>query len=519
MTDPAGAQAPAIAENPCAITTATVGITANSAQHQKELKISSIGQVGSIPHAAEPREILKELSTAIVVDVASYLNLGSVAGWVMKALWDASEEPIPDQVDIALDKFTGQMAAMGENLREIKSSLSTIESLIKDQTYLNAIFQLESQHIAPILTMWQRECDLLVTRDDNRATSDQLATDILNAHSGVRAHATALARAFTGGSSVTQNIPLPGMFSEFAKNQGLVPEFDDQPFYKDVMNPFSDYFVSLQVMAMTLETDAWHLKGDISQAKRTIINRWDDIRAIYKAGGFPISDGRVVTQFSTRRAWSREGLSTLAKFNSSDYHHHQQNPEPVNKLLVWTSVVTPKDISPFSKGDEVSFFYGGAPYGNFLQPAIAKLIQSDNPNPYLGDWGPPTKAQIDALVAGHGTINPAQYLNEHGFRIGVKVQPKGRYNVFYDIDNPRLAPKQYDLAQRNDLGWPYGVILVSTHLNSYLGKGSYKGALTAPGDSWLNLRWPAKPRFPPSSRNDSTDGSSFVPDSSTTYVE
>jgi hypothetical protein len=149
--------------------------------------------------------------------------------------------------------------------------------------------------------MWQNYCDIVATKDTNREAIQQLATDILNPATGVRAQLRAITQAFTGDAA-TGDVSLAGMFATFAQDQGEVPQFDDRVPYEQIIEPYTAHFASLLVMGMTLVTEAWHIQHNNTEAGQAIDDIWADIRAVFKAGGYPLSTSTVVTDTASQAA-------------------------------------------------------------------------------------------------------------------------------------------------------------------------------------------------------------------------
>lgn len=473
----------------------------------------------------------------------------SLVGWALGEILGAAQQGggMSPELQTALGNLSTQLDTITSQLNEISGQLAGITNQIKDSTYETEIQSLTTDHIAPILSMWQDYCEIVSTADTDKASIQELTSAILDSANGVTAHVTAITKVFTG-SAVTGEVALPGMFSTFMVDQG-VPPMDDRPLYQQYLVPYAQYFASLIVMGMTLLTEAYHEQGDVPLAQSAVDDLWQDVLAIFQATGAPVSNDAAVLHVPTGNVWSRSPICITAAFDSTDAPNQLGNPDIAQQALAWTATTLNNNTSPalasriaaaaastpesarasapdttppsrpgnlptsfvFKTGDRVCgglWWIYAVPPGDWVPEA---LTSAGLPSAYLysgtGDpntvWRAPVSGDYAALIGARGSATPQDYLNANGFAI---PQPGGLYGV------PQLG---YDYYLNGDTGYFDATTGTDTCLffaqcagNAYLsyqvlatpqcflGSADYKGLPTACGTDWLPAEWPANPPPP-----------------------
>lgn len=455
-------------------------------------------------------EDLAGYATFLATGIAAFTDgPSSTVGWAMGELLGTQGGDVPAALTAQLAQLSNQLDQITSQLNTIEGQLAAITNEIQDSTYLQAIKSLTTDHIAPILSMWQQYCDVVSSGDNNPTTLKQLSSDILDSSTGVRAHLSAIAQTFHG-STLTGDVPLPGMFSQFLSNQNAAGAFDDRPVYQTYISPYTTYFASLAVMGMTIMIEAFHEQGDIPGAEAALKDLWADVREIYQAGGHPISDNAIVTDNKTGTVWARNGICFVAQFDSTDYKQWMNSSDPAQQALAWNTADSSSYV--FAKGDSVcSTQWGVLPLGGYLPTMIneAGLPSTDLYNG-TGDpvsvWHDPSAKDFQALTAAKGSDTSQTYLNANGFVVPAKGIA-GTTALAYDFwqhFNPPGSPGIFDAAKDTYTcqfralcgggGW-VSLYLVATP-QCWLGSADYQGLPTMCGTSWLDTVWAATPPPP-----------------------
>ena len=366
--------------------------------------------LGAAPLGAED---LAAYATFIATGIAAYTDgPSSTVGWALGELLGTQGGQVPAALTAQLTQLSNQLDQITSQLNTIEGQLAAITNEIQDSTYIQAIKSLSTDHIAPILSMWQQYCDVVSSGDNNQATLKQLSSDILDSSTGIRAHITAIAQTFHG-SSLTGDVALPGMFSQFLSNQGRAGTFDDRAVYQNYLGPYATYFASLAVMGMTLMVEAFHEQGDVPGAEAALKDLWADVREIYQASGHPISDDTVVTDNQTGTVWTRNGVCFVAQFDSADYQKWMKSSDTAQQALAWNAADDP-DYT-FKTGDSVCSTAWNAlviPPSNYLPTMITEDgLPSATLYSGTGDpgsvWHDPSSKDFQTLTAGKGNLLPA----------------------------------------------------------------------------------------------------------------
>lgn len=452
----------------------------------------------------DPGTMVKDAETIAGGIKAAQSGPLSLLGWAFSTLTASSTPSDPDKQE--LDAISNHLDQISAQLTDIEAQLAAITNLIKDTTYINAVKSLTDDHIAPILSMWQQYCDVVSSKDTNKATIDKLTDSILDPATGVRAHTTAIVTAMKG-SSLTGNVPLAGMFSEFVKDQQKIDEFDDQDVYKDSLDPFTDYFANLTVMGLMLMTEAWHEQNNPTEAQATLNDFWADTRAVYQAGGYPISDDTVITQNTTGNVWTRTAACPKATFPSSEALQHLGDPDAVQAALAWGAAAlqdnkpNPPDLRyDFQPGDPVCSLStqlfpdeadmaarGTSLVKQWGLPSAHVWSGSGDPNQA---WRLALPADVDALVKNKGSKTAEEFLDPAGFVIPAKGLGASPFILEFPFDS-------FDAGSgpRSD-GVTFQAYHVVANAGCRLGAADYPGFYTACGTDWLDQRWPASPPPP-----------------------
>ena len=498
-----------------------------------------------IPVDPEFAQVANVLATGVAAWDSGPLSL---VGWGLGELLGAAQQggDVSPQLATALGNLSTQMNTISSQLNQISGQLAGITNQIKDATYQTEIQSLTTDHIAPILSMWQDYCEITSTMDTDATSIKELTSAILDSANGVSAHVTAITRVYTG-SQVTGEVALPGMFSTFLVDQG-VPPLDDQPLYKQYLVPYAQYFANLIVMGMTLMTEAYHQQGDTALAQAAVDDLWADVAAIYRSTGAPVSNDAAVLHVPSGTVWSRSPICITAAFDSTDAPNQLNNPDIDQQALAWTAVALNQNTSPaltsriaevaatapesaraaapttppagvgdlptsftFQVGDRVCgglWWLYAIPPGDWVPEA---LTGAGLPSAHLyagnGDpnsvWRAPVSGDYAALTGARGSATPQDYLNANGFAI---PQAGGRYGVpqlGYDyIDNG--ATGYFDATTGTDTCLFFATCAGNAYLSyqviatpqCFLGSAAYKGLPTACGTDWLAAEWPANPPPP-----------------------
>jgi hypothetical protein len=491
-----------------------------------------------IPVDPEFAQVANVLATGVLAWDSGPLSL---VGWGLGELLGAAQQggDVSPQLATALGNLSSQMDTISSQLNQISSQLAGITNQIKDATYQTEIQSLTTDHIAPILSMWQDYCEITSTMDTDATSIKELTSAILDSANGVSAHVTAITKVYTG-SQVTGEVALTGMFSTFLVDQG-VPPLDDQPLYKQYLVPYAQYFANLIVMGMTLLTEAYHQQGDTALAQAAVSDLWADVEAIYRSTGAPVSDDQVVLHIPSGNVWKRSPVCVKASFDSSDAENQMENPDLAQQALAVAALdlgqgnvgalasrfaVPPSAVTGaaaaaqpgnapttfvFKTGDQVCgnlwFLYAIDP--SDWVPVAVKDAGLPSSRLYAGTgdpnsvWRDPTSGDFDAVTAARGSATPQDYLNANGFAI---PPTDGLYGV------PQLA---YSYWQSSDTGffdattgsdtclyyaqcpsYEYLSFPILATPQCFLGTADYKGLPTACGTDWLAAEWPANPPPP-----------------------
>lgn len=483
-----------------------------------------------------------QVANVLATGVAAWDSGGlSLVGWGLGELLQAGQQggDINPQLQTALGNLSSQMSTISSQLNQISGQLAGITNQIKDATYQTEIQSLTTDHIAPILSMWQDYCEITSTQDTDAASIKDLTSAILDSANGVTAHTTAITKVYTG-SQVTGEVALPGMFSTFLVDQG-VPPLDDRPLYQQYLVPYAQYFASLIVMGMTLLTEAYHQQGDTALAEAAVNDLWANVEAIYRSTGAPVSDDQVILHIPSGNVWKRGPVCVVATFDSSDAENQMDNPNLAQQALAIAALdlsgadsaalisrfaavpsaaagtsapARPKGAPPsyvFKTGDQVCgnlwFIYAIQP-SDWVPVALddaglpsARLYSgTGDPNSV---WRDPTSGDFDAVTAARGSATPQDYLNANGFAIpptdGLYGVPQLAYSYwqssetgFFDATTGTDTCLYYAQCPTYEyLSFP---ILATPQCS--LGAAEYKGLPTACGTDWLAAEWPANPPPP-----------------------
>lgn len=483
-----------------------------------------------------------QAANVLATGVAAWDSGGlSLVGWGLGELLQAGEQggDIDPQLQTALTNLSTQMSTISSQLNQISGQLAGITNQIKDATYQTEIQSLTTDHIAPILSMWQDYCEITSTQDTDAASIKDLTSAILDSANGVTAHTTAITKVFTG-SQVTGEVALPGMFSTFLVDQG-VPPLDDQPLYQQYIVPYAEYFASLIVMGMTLLTEAYHQQGDTALAEAAVNDLWADVEAIYRSTGAPVSDDQVVLHIPSGNVWKRGPVCVTASFDSSDAENQLSNPDLAQQALAVAAfdlsgdasaalagrtatatgtaagaTLPPRPMSAppsfvFKAGDQVCgnlwFIYAVTP--SDWVPVAVKDAGLPSARLYAGTgdptsvWRDPTSDDFAAVTAARGSATPQDYLNANGFAIppttGLYGVPQLAYSYWQSSETGF-----FDTTTGTDTCLYYAQCPTYEYLSfpilatpqCFLGSADYKGLPTACGTDWLAAEWPANPPPP-----------------------
>lgn len=506
------------------------------------------GQVGD--------DSLGSYATFLATGVAAYTSgPSSLVGWAMGQLLGTQGGSVPPALTAQLDQLSGQISQISSQLTAIEGQLAAITNLIQDSTYLGAIKSLTTDHIAPILSMWQQYCDIVSTGDTNSDTLKQLATDVLDSNTGIRPHVTAIAETFQG-SQLTGDVPLPGMFSQFVFNQKQAGTFDDTVVYKNYLTPYTQYFAGLGVIGMTLMVEAFHQNGDIKGAEAALADLWTDVRTIYQAGGFPITNANVITHQPTGTVWTRSGMCFVAQFASSAAQTWMSSTDLAQQALAFNAMYAQSNSSnlgaiasqqgrapmtvsggatptalpnltqstpayTFDVGDSVCstlwFIYGAEPT-QFMPTMIkeSNVLPSASLYDGTGDpnsvWRDPADTDFQALTAGRGGSSSQAYLNANGFTIpssgigGVNLLAYNYWQGFQSgIFDPSADTYTCEFFAKCDGGGWVSLFLIATP-QCWLGSADYKGLASTCGTAWLDAIWAANPPPPSGGTTTSSAG-------------
>jgi len=511
-----------------------------------------------IPVDPEFAQVANVLATGVVAWDSGPLSL---VGWGLGELLGAAQQggDVSPALATALGNLSPQMDTISSQLNQISSQLAGITNQIKDATYQTEIQSLTTDHIAPILSMWQDYCEITSTMDTDATSIKELTSAVLDSANGVSAHVTAITKVYTG-SQVTGEVALPGMFSTFLVDQG-VPPLDDQPLYKQYLVPYAQYFANLIVMGMTLLTEAYHQQGDTALAQAAVNDLWADVQSIYRSTGAPVSNDAAVLHVPSGNVWSRSPICITAAFDSTDAENQFNNPDIAQQALAVTALTLNQNTSPalasriaaavatapesaraaapstappsqvgnaptsftFKTGDRVCgglWWLYAIPPGNWVPEALKGAgLPSAHLYAGTGDpnsiWRAPVSGDYAAVTAPRGSATPQDYLNANGFAI---PQPGGLYGV------PQLG---YDYISYGDSGYfdatngsdtclffaqcsgnAFLSFQVMATPQCFLGTADYKGLPTACGTDWLAAEWPANPPPPATAPTSPTSPSS-----------
>lgn len=485
------------------------------------------GSATAAPNGAavtDPSSDALTVAETVAEGVVQYSNgPSSLVGWALDELLGSGQSgDLPPDLQTQLSNLSGQLTAISNDLNSIESELSGINNLIKDSTYQSEITSLTSNHVAPILSMWQRYCNIVATKDTTASTISQLADDVLNPATGIRDHVTAIAEAFKGNAT-TGDVPLPGMFATFVIDQGAAT-FDDRPIYSGPMQNYTAYFVNLALMGMSLLIEAQHQQGDTAAAKATLADLWSDIRDLYQAGGTSVTDTNVIVHVPTGTVWARTPLCVTSQLSSDDIVYNNNSGSGPIQQAVYDSVLrawtignnggggpVPPPVYEFPAGASVctlGWNPGDTEPAAWVptvigQSPIAKNALFDGTGDPSAIWRDPIAADFTALVSARGGATPQAYLNQNGFTIPPTGGVDGVTQVAYGFWRSGEAG-YYDVADGSSTclfatncaaGVFPGILPVITP-TCFLGAASYKGLPTPCGTAWIDAVWPASPPPP-----------------------
>lgn len=485
------------------------------------------GSATAAPNGAavtDPSSDALTVAETVAEGVVQYSNgPSSLVGWALDELLGSGQSgDLPPDLQTQLSNLSGQLTAISNDLNSIESELSGINNLIKDSTYQSEITSLTSNHVAPILSMWQRYCNIVATKDTTASTISQLADDVLNPATGIRDHVTAIAEAFKGNAT-TGDVPLPGMFATFVIDQGAAT-FDDRPIYSGPMQNYTAYFVNLALMGMSLMIEAQHQQGDTAAAKATLADLWSDIRDLYQAGGTSVTDTNVIVHVPTGTVWARTPLCVTSQLSSDDIVYNNNSGSGPIQQAVYDSVLrawtignnggggpVPPPVYEFPAGASVctlGWNPGDTEPAAWVptaigQSPIAKNALFDGTGDPSAIWRDPIAADFTALVSARGGATPQAYLNQNGFTIPPTGGVDGVTQVAYGFWRSGEAG-YYDVADGSSTclfatncaaGVFPGILPVITP-TCFLGAASYKGLPKPCGTAWIDAVWPASPPPP-----------------------
>lgn len=505
----------------------------------------SVNPNGLVPGSANPSAAMAtapinvdpefaQVANVLATGVAAWESGGtSLVGWALSEILTAagpSGTGTPDQdLSAALNGLSGQIVDINTQLTQIEAQLSKVTNQIKDSTYQIEIQNLATNHVAPLLSMWQDYSEIVSSQDTNRAVIDQLSSAVLNSATGASSHIESITQAYLG-SATTEESPLPGMFSTFVVNQG-VPAMDDRPLYKDYIVPYGQYFASLMVMGLALQVEAYHQQGDAAAAQQAVNTVWSDVYRVLQATGSPVSNDVAQLNIATGNLWTISPLCIVSQFNSGDADSWWGNTDNAQAAL---AITTTGEGLTFESGARVCSIdwraYQVSP--SDWVPEVVKgaglpsEIASGSTDPTTL-WRDPSAADIAKLYADRGSATPQQYLNSIGFAI---PSPDGLYGTtalahdFWYGGNSGWV----DLASgadtclffascENDDNPPLGFLVIAMP-QCFLGTGDYKGLPTACGTDWLASIWTQTPPPPSSTSPASSISSSAVATSSRAVI-
>ncbi len=389
---------------------------------------------------------------------------GAIGGWALETLFGIGNGP-SDEIDkklsdikVQLDAISGQIVRINDNLVALNDSLKAIAALINTQ----ADYALYSARVTAITTdesvIETAEAgltDAIAAADGatvgQKPYLDDLqseANSITNSVTGVQVHVNDLAKLFLGQNG-TQS--LPTLFAQVLRNSGRYPEFDDRPFYTQYINPLVENYASYVVLGMNLMVEAWHLKypADTTQsrAKAAVGQDWSLLRAINKAGGYPLTNDQVTTEIASDGSaslWTLRPLSVTAGFDSSqavawanaktipvsDAWLVSYKAEATKGYMV--SIAFPNGLCAgtlilptdsciswnFQKGDTISKFpatYYRSPYGDAILAANTSRLATFTAGTTL-TWTLPSEQSFIQLLRSRGQQQPRDYLAGVGFK-------------------------------------------------------------------------------------------------------
>ncbi len=504
-----------------------------------------------IPVDPEFAQVANLLATGVAAWDSGPLSL---VGWGLGELLNAGQQggDVSPQLQTALGNLSNQLNTIETQLNQIENQLAGVTGAIKDSTYQTVIQSLTTDHVTPIVSLWQNYCEITSTKDTDSTTIQELTSAILDSATGVSAHATAITQVFTG-SAVTGEVALPGMFSTFLVDQG-VPPMDDRPLYQQYIVPYAQYFANIVVMGMTLLVEANHQQGDNAQAQAAVDDLWQDVLAIYRTAGAPVSNDAGVLHIPSGNVWSRSPICVTATFDSTDADNHFNDPDIAQQAIAdtastlndqtgaalarrvaaatATSASSPASTQPaspptalsqlgdipnsynFSTGDHVCgnlWFLFAIPPGDWVPDALKSAgLPSANLYSGTGDansvWRAPIGADYAALTGARGSASPQDYLNANGFAIppadGLYAVPQlgldyinNGQEGYFDATNGTVTCMFY--AQCSQSAFLTFQVLATPEC--FLGSAEYKGLPTACGTDWLAAEWPSSPPPPATS--------------------
>jgi hypothetical protein len=418
---------------------------------------ASTGALGTIQG-----QLLTTFATTIAKGAGSKVG-GIIAGWALESLLGIGNGPSQDienklkAIQGQLDAISGQIVRINENLVALNESLKAIAALINTQ----ADYALYSARVTAITTDESviETAENSLTDAMQAANKDTLgqktylddlqadANNITSSTTGVQVHVNDLVKLFLGQNG-TQS--LPTLFAQVLRNSGKYPEFDDRSFYTDYINPLVENYASYVVLGMNLLVEAWHLKypNDTAQsrAKSAVTQDWALLRAMNKAGGYPLTNGEVTTEVASDGSvflWTLRPLSVTAGFDSSqavDWANARSIPVSDAWLVTYKAEATKgymaSDTYPngkcaglsflkidscvtwdFKKGDTISKFpatYYRAEYGNAIVAANTRQLAMFTLGTTL-TWALPSEKAFIELLRSSGQQQPKDYLASVGF--------------------------------------------------------------------------------------------------------
>ena len=440
---------------------------------------------------------------------------GDLAGWAMSTLFGiGGGGTVPPAVTKELNKIEQQIAAINAELQQISAELAHISNEIKDSTYIEAMKLIDTQ-TGPLWSMWQKYCDIATSGTTDPKVINQWANTVTNSSTGVKARVLAISESFHG-SSATNDIPLVGMFAQYAKDQNTFQRFDDQPAYTKILNSYTQHFANLFVIGMNLEVEAYHVQKANKLAVQIVQDDWSNLLDTFRAGGFPISNDKQITDMTNSDLWTRSPLCGVAPFNSgNEALTHIQDPQLWNRTLAVTGFFYGLG---FSKGQEVCGWgydtVNLAQIGPNAFTLSKQFMAAERFDTHMFVWDTPNTTQLVQLMQGTPADKRADvFLSKNGFVLSPKGAAVLAPTVWLaNFDNRGFPSEFANLTDSSiDCVWGpscpnqiRGGLVMHAPIQKFLGGGDYQGIGKYPGDAWLSQRWDLEPPPPSLGETDLT---------------